>query len=60
MWKALCLLETLEAWVVLVVEIAAIEGVGSRWRDNGTVAVTLRPPTPSAETIRPEMCELIW
>ena len=58
--KTLCQLETSEAWVVSVVEIAAIEGVWLRWRDNGTVIVTLRPPTPSAEPILPEMRGLIW
>ena len=58
--KALRQLKTSEAWVVSVVEIAAIEGVWLRWRDNGTVTVTLRPPTPSAEPILPEMHRMIW
>ena len=58
--KALRQLKTSEAWVVSVVEIAAIEGVGLGRRDNGTVTVTLRPPTPSAEPILPEMRGLIW
>ena len=53
--KVLCRLETSEAWVVSVVEIAAIEGVWLRWRNNGTVIVTVRPPTPRAVPILPEM-----
>merc|ERR1719237_747957 len=52
-WKILCPLERLKAWVVSVVEISAIEGVWSRRSDNGTVTVTFRTPTPSAEPIRP-------
>ena len=57
--KLLGQLERLEGWVVSVVEIAAIEGVGLGRSDNGTVAVTLGSPTPSAEPIRPEMRELM-
>lgn len=57
-WKILCPLERLKAWVVSVVEISAIEGVWSRRSDNGTVTVTFRTPTPSAEPIRPEIRRL--
>ena len=52
-WKILCPLERLKAWVVSVVEISAIEGVCSRRSNNGTVAVTLGPPTPGAVSIGP-------
>ena len=58
-WKTLCQLQLLEARVVSVVEVAAIEGVGLRRSNNRTVAVTLGTPTPSAEPIRPEMRELM-
>ena len=48
------LCQILEAWIVLVFEIAAVEGVWS-WSNNGLVAVTFGSPTPSTEPIRPEM-----
>ena len=45
-------LECSKARIVLVVEVAAIEGVGLS-SNNGTVAVTLGPPTPGAVSIGP-------
>jgi len=45
-------LEWSKARIVLVVEVAAIEGVGLS-SNNGTVAVTLGPPTPGAVSIGP-------